>query len=68
MGELDPDLSDASIEKENLGLELTKTSSNVMRNPRPQYKEQIYHQMSTIIQTRMRQSWNENRPKVINTN
>jgi hypothetical protein len=32
MGELDPDLSDASIEKENLGLELTKTSSNVMRS------------------------------------
>jgi hypothetical protein len=37
MGELDPDLSDASLEKENLGLELTKTSSNVMRNPRQPY-------------------------------
>jgi hypothetical protein len=68
MGELDPDLSDASLEKENLGLELTKTSSNVMRNPRLQYKEQIYHQMSRINQTRMRQSWKENRPKVMDKN
>jgi hypothetical protein len=49
MGELDPDLSDASIEKENLGLELTKTSSNVMRNPRHQYKEQISLSLDLFI-------------------